>query len=85
MNNILYEIQKNAGEKILFRLDEYKGHRFIDMRVFVPGENGGPDIPTKKGLAVSPALWPQFKRALVQVEEVLVQKGWLDQEDLVEG
>jgi len=85
MNNNLYEIQKNAGEKIIFRLDEYKGHRFIDMRVFVPGQNGGQDIPTKKGLAVSPALWPQFKKALAQVEQVLVQSGLLDPEDLAEG
>ena len=82
MNNIVCEIQKNAQEKIIFRVDEYKGHRFIDMRVFVPGQNGRQDVATKKGLAVSPALWPQFKRALAQVEAAMIGQGWLDEEDL---
>ena len=82
MNGIVCEIQKNAQEKIIFRVDEYKGHRFIDMRVFVPGQNDGQDMPTKKGLAVSPALWPQFKRALAQVEAALVREGWIDKEDI---
>jgi hypothetical protein len=82
LNDIVCEIQKNAQEKIIFRVDEYKRHRFIDMRVFVPGPNGGQDIPTKKGLAVSPNLWPEFKKALSQVEEAMIREGWLDQEDL---
>jgi hypothetical protein len=54
------------------------------MRIFVtePEENGGKPkdpVPTKKGLAVSPTLWLQFKEALAQVEAAMIQKGWIDQ------
>jgi hypothetical protein len=81
------EIQKNSREAIRFRLGEYQGHKFVDMRIFVtePGENGGTPkdpAPTKKGLAVSPTLWPEFKKALAQVEEAMIKAGWLDHEDL---
>jgi len=80
------EIQKNSRETIRFRLGEFKGHKFLDMRIFVtePGENGGKPqdpTPTKKGLAVSPALWLQFKEALTQVEAAMIQKCWLDRAD----
>jgi hypothetical protein len=81
------EFPKNSRESIHFRLGEFKGHRFCDLRIFVtePAENGGKPqapTPTKKGLAVSPALWPQFKEALAQVEKAMIQEGWLDQADL---
>jgi len=81
------ELQKNSREAIRFRLGEYQGHKFVDMRIFVtePGENGGKPkdpAPTKKGLAVSPTLWPEFRKALAQVEEAMVKEGWLDREDL---
>jgi len=82
----IFEIQKNSRETIRFRLGEFKGHKFLDMRIFIaePGENGSlaqDPAPTKKGLAVSPALWPQFKEALAQVEAAMIQEGWIDQAD----
>ncbi len=87
MGKPVCEIQKNARETIHFRLGEFKGHKFIDMRIFVtePRENGGAPqdpAPTRKGLTVSPALWPQFTRALAQVETAMIQEGWIDKEDL---
>jgi hypothetical protein len=77
----LCEIQKNAREMIRFRLGEFKGHKFVDMRVYAQDDGKDP-APTKKGLAVSPTLWPEFKKALAQVEAELVAQGWLDREDL---
>ena len=81
------EIPKNSREVYQFRLGEYKGHKFADMRIFTiePGENGAQPkdpTPTKKGLAVSPTLWKQFKSALAQVEAAMIKEGWLDHEDL---
>lgn len=75
------EVSKNSREVIRFRLGEFKGHKFIDIRVFAK-EDGRDPAPTKKGLAVSPALWPQFRVALAQVDQALVEAGWLDREDL---
>jgi hypothetical protein len=80
---VIAEIPKNARETICFRLGEFRGHKFIDMRVFVK-EDGKDPAPTKKGLAVSPSLWPQFRAALAQAEAALIEAGWLDQEDLLQ-
>lgn len=75
------ELPKNSREIYQFRLAEFKGHKFIDMRIFA-NEEGKDPAPTKKGLAVSPTLWPQFKAALAQVEQAMVKARWIDVEDL---
>ena len=54
------------------------------MRVYAKDEGKDP-APTRKGLAVSPALWPQFKAALGKLEEAMLQEAWLDPEDLETG
>jgi hypothetical protein len=75
------ELPKNSREAIRFRLGEFKGHNFVDIRIFSK-EDGKEPAPTKKGVAVSPHLWPQFKAALAQVEQAMIKQGWLDREDL---
>jgi len=72
---------KNSREVYKFRLAEYKGHKFIDMRIYAK-EDGKEPAPTKKGLAISPNLWPQFRAALAQVEAAMIEQGWLDREDI---
>ncbi|MGO9174672.1 MAG: transcriptional coactivator p15/PC4 family protein [Desulfobaccales bacterium] len=80
-NKPVCEIQKNSRETIRFRLAEFKGHKFIDLRVYAK-EDGKDPAPTKKGLAVSPTLWPQFRAALAQTEAAMIEAGWIDREDL---
>lgn len=84
MSKQVCELPKNSREIFKFSLGEFKGHKFIDMRVWAKEEGKDP-APTKKGLAVSPALWGQFRAALDQVEEAMVKQGWLDKEDLTGG
>ncbi|TSA08387.1 MAG: hypothetical protein D4R73_08565 [Deltaproteobacteria bacterium] len=81
MSKTVCELPKNSQEDFRFSLGEYKGHRFIDMRVYAKEEGKDP-APTKKGLTVSPALWAQFRAALDQVEAAMIQEGWLDKADL---
>ncbi|NWG76603.1 MAG: hypothetical protein HXY24_18710 [Rubrivivax sp.] len=78
------QLSKNTRETIWFRLGEFKGHKFIDMQVFIT-EDGKDPTPTKKGLAISPQQWPQFRAALEQVEAAMIEQGWLDRDDLVLG
>jgi hypothetical protein len=82
MSDIVCILTKNSREKIVFRVGEFKGHKFVDLRIFVAGENGNGDTPTKKGLAVPLHLYREFREALMQVEEVIVERGLLDLEDL---
>ena len=81
MSKQVCEIPKNSRECFKFSLGEFKGYKFIDMRVYALEENRDP-APTKKGLAVSPALWPEFKKALAKIEAAMIKEGWLDREDL---
>lgn len=81
MSKQLCLLPKNSREDFRFSLEEYRGHKFIDMRVYAKEEGKDP-APTKKGLAVSPALWPEFKEALAQVEAAMIAEGWLDRADL---
>lgn len=81
MSKPVCELPKNSREAIKFSPETFKGHRFIDMRVYAL-EDGKDPAPTKKGLAVSPALWTQFRQALARLEAELVSQGWLDREDL---
>lgn len=81
MSQAICELPKNSKETIRFCLGEYNGHKFVDMRVWMT-EAGKDPAPTKKGLAVSPSLWPQFRAAMGKVDAELVKDGWLDQEDL---
>ena len=52
--NIIGEIQKNQKEKIIVSTNEYKGHKYIDLRVHYEDETSGEYKPTKKGIALSP-------------------------------
>ncbi len=50
---LIGEIQKNTTEKIRVSKESYKGHDFIDVRVYYEDDNGE-WRPTKKGIAISP-------------------------------
>ncbi len=78
------ELSKNAREKIVFSLTEFRGRHYLDMRVHVVGEDGGQDIITRKGLTLRVDFYPQFKVALGEVEAGMMERGLLDPEDLSE-
>ena len=81
MSKPVCEIPKNSREVIRISFGEYQGHKFVDMRIFAKEDGKGP-APTKKGLTVSPALWPQFKTAMAKIEEAMIEAGCIDREDL---
>jgi hypothetical protein len=82
MSEVISKLPKNARETILLSLSEFKGHRLIDIRVHVPGEQDGDWVPTRKGVSLAVGLYPAFKQALAELEEALISQGLLDREDL---
>ncbi|MEK7764129.1 MAG: transcriptional coactivator p15/PC4 family protein [Nitrospirota bacterium] len=56
-------IPKNKTEEVRISLDEFKGHRFINMRVFYSDKEGEMH-PTRKGITFPPSLLSEFKKAL---------------------
>jgi hypothetical protein len=82
MSEVISQVTKNARETVFLSLSEYKGHRLIDIRVHVPGDEEGDWVPTRKGVSLAVGLYPAFKQALAELEEALVKQGLLDREDL---
>jgi 16S rRNA G966 N2-methylase RsmD len=48
---LIAEIQKNLKERVRVSIEEYRGHKFIDLRVYFEAENAEWK-PTKKGIAL---------------------------------
>lgn len=82
MSEVISQVTKNAREVVFLSLSEFKGHRLIDIRVHVPGDQEGDWVPTRKGVSLAVGLYPSFKKALAQLETALMQQGLLDPEDL---
>ena len=69
--NIIGEIQKNQKEKIIVGTNEFKGHKYIDLRVHYEDETSGEYKPTKKGIAVNPKILPQVIEMMLEAAENL--------------
>jgi hypothetical protein len=82
MSEVISQITKNAREMVFLSLSEFKGHRLIDIRVHVPGDQEGDWVPTRKGVSLAVGLYPDFKKALAELEQALIKQGLLDPEDL---
>ena len=79
MDQVIATIEKNVDEEIRVSLREYKGHPFIDIRVYWKPPDGDPG-PTKKGVTLSPELFPEFKKAVGALEAALVKAKLIDEE-----
>ena len=79
MDQLITTIEKNADEEIRVSLREYKGHPFIDIRVYWKPPEGEPG-PTKKGVTLNPELFPGLKKAMGALEAALVKAKLIDEE-----
>jgi len=50
---LIGEVIKNSKEKILISINEYEGHKYIDLRVYYEDIKSSEYKPTKKGIALS--------------------------------
>ena len=71
------EIQKNAFEKIIANLVEYKGKQRIDIRVHFLPDQAEPYkwVPTKKGLNLAPDNWKKFKELIAKIDEAIAKSA----------
>lgn len=67
----VYEFKKNQREVVRVAIREFKGHRLVDFRVFVPGAEKGELLPTHKGLSLPLKLAPELQHSLDAVMSVL--------------
>ena len=57
-------IPKNSMDDIRVRWSEYKGYRYLDIRIFTEIDGKDGKTPTKKGVTLRPDLIPELMKAL---------------------
>jgi hypothetical protein len=60
---VIFEHAKTGNRLLIAKLDEFKGHRFVNIREWVNGSEGR--TPTKKGVSVPLGVMKRLGEALV--------------------
>ena len=76
----VFELSKNSMETLRFQVSEYKGREYVDVRIYYLDDDGSLK-PTRKGVTVSPDLWPEFLQGVEKLGTELEQRGLLEKED----
>lgn len=76
VDEILTTIARPGGEELRLTLSDYKGHRFINARIWYSA-GGGEMRPGRQGVTIP--LWaiPDMREALDQAEAIAVRDGLL--------
>lgn len=77
MDEIIAEMEKGWNEKIVFRLNEYRGRQYFDLRIYYEDDEGEWK-PTKKGISVQVDRFNEFKENLGKLEQAVAGKGDTD-------
>ena len=80
----LHEVSKNSLETIRFNVTEFKGKQYADARVYYRDDDGELK-PTRKGLCISPDLWPQFAKGVERLGAELAKRGLLVEVEVSSG
>jgi len=75
MGQIVGEIQKNALEKVVVSVSEFRGKTRIDLRIYYQPDQTEPDkwLPTKKGINLDPEGWKEPKGFIHKVDQAIGQ------------
>ena len=52
--NLLASIPKGATETLQISINEFKGKKYLDLRIFYTTDDGETWNPTKKGVTIAP-------------------------------
>ncbi|HSX78770.1 MAG TPA: transcriptional coactivator p15/PC4 family protein [Candidatus Saccharimonadia bacterium] len=83
MDELIAQFEKNATEVVRVSITEYRKRQFIDVRIYY-SDDEGQYRPTKKGVSLSPEVYPDFKRAMAALEKTLLERDLLTPEDLAD-
>jgi len=83
MDELIEQFEKNATEVVRVSLTEYRGRKLVDVRVYY-SDSEGQYRPTKKGVSLSVDVYPDFKRAMLALEKILLERDLLSPEDLAD-
>ena len=68
---ILSVIPRSATEQLQIGLNEYKGNKYLDLRIYYTTDEGSTWNPTKKGVTVAPEALKLLKEAVdIAIQEL---------------
>jgi hypothetical protein len=70
------EFTKNSRESVRVGLQEFKGHKLLQLRSWAKTADGT-QIPTKSGIALQVSLIGELRAALDKAEVAAREMGWL--------
>ena len=68
-DQVLYRFNRGQNETIYFRFYEYKGKKYLDLRIFYQPEDEAEMKPTKKGITIPIDLFSEFKKAIASCDK----------------
>ncbi len=71
MDELVAVINRGQTQQIQFRVNEFKGSNYIDIRTYYFDENSEEFKPTRKGISIPVELYEELKEALAKVEGAL--------------
>ena len=73
MDKTITTFKKNKFQEIRVGVREFKGNDLVDIRTWTMTQGSDDMVPTAKGVSINVSLFPELKKALAQVEEVLTE------------
>ena len=73
MDQTVATFQKNKFQEIRVGIREFKGNDLVDIRTWTMTQGSDDMVPTAKGVSINVQLFGELKKALAQVEGVLVE------------
>lgn len=73
---VVATFEKNSREEVRISVDEFRGRKIINMRVFYRSESGS-WLPGKQGIAIGADRYRDLAEALVKCGEALKAQGLL--------
>jgi hypothetical protein len=61
-------VHQTPREEIRLTVRQTNGSRFVDLRTYVLDREKGKALPTQNGAIINLGLWPQFRRAVANLE-----------------
>jgi hypothetical protein len=68
MSDPIAIIRKSSSDEMRVMWKEYKGRRYLDIRVYTETDGKADKVPTKKGVTLRPDLVPELIKALEGVQ-----------------
>lgn len=78
MDDLIAEIERSQLDKYRVYLCEYRGHSYVDLRLWAESRDGPDLVPTKKGVGIPPRFLGEILQALERAQALCSERGLVD-------